>query len=762
MRDNAILELKKGFAHLSGPQPGPPSIPSDRRVTADHLKRLAAQLCDVQKFWREKNLGIDPLVGAYYQCVVAKSNRVQRLFSYSSTTPNAAIVGARFYKSGLTSKHLITYSVSHSDIDRSIEELLICAHIVNAFPDHQIDSQFLASIMRGDSTPNLHGLSKTNFGKLVKDACYVEKFDLTIFDEDIGGPAIVSLFNVSGRLKEQLLEEFGISISPSSVLGDAILLNERDFQTLRESAPFLIAMASVDDLSGYEPSDFDIDRKYFAQPRSIPSPQGEPTIGVIDTGFFREVYFADEWVDLHEEMFDPRFTLAEEDKAHGTAVTSIIVDGPRLNPDYDDGCGHFQVRHFVVAKASNISSFNVMKKVKHIVETNPDITVWNLSLGSDLAVRANSISPEAAILDQLQAERNIVFVVAGTNNSCYEEGQPIGAPADSINSLVVNSVDRRGKPAPYSRQGPVLSFFAKPDVSYYGGTKKDPMTVACLHCGAPSWGTSIAAPWIARKMAYLIHVMRLSPQAAKALLIHSATSWNKIEQSNVKGYGIVPIHIEDILYTNKDEIRFIITQELSSFKTYNFSLPIPRKNDKFPFKARATLCYFPTCSRNQGVDYTDCEVSLTFGRIAEKKVKRIDNQGNETIEIKPYIKPINNDSQDVEGLYTNEETARSNYRKWDNVKHIGEILKSKNPGCKVYKSPHWGIAFSLKSRLDEKRGSKLKVGLVVTLKEINNVNRFEEFRYLLQHEQWIVNSIDMHSRAKLVERATVEELTFDD
>ena len=38
----------------------------------------------------------------------------------------------------------------------------------------------------------------------------------------------------------------------------------------------------------------------------------------------------------------------------------------------------------------------------------------------------------------------------------------IGAPADSINSLVVNAVNKNNEPASYSRIGKVLSFFNKP------------------------------------------------------------------------------------------------------------------------------------------------------------------------------------------------------------------------------------------------------------------------------------------------------------
>lgn len=66
-------------------------------------------------------------------------------------------------------------------------------------------------------------------------------------------------------------------------------------------------------------------------------------------GFFKEVYFADDWVEYDEGWLDGSVVLSDKDREHGTAVTSIIVDGPRLNPDLDDGCGSFRVKHFCVA-----------------------------------------------------------------------------------------------------------------------------------------------------------------------------------------------------------------------------------------------------------------------------------------------------------------------------------------------------------------------------------------------------------------------------
>lgn len=130
--------------------------------------------------------------------------------------------------------------------------------------------------------------------------------------------------------------------------------------------------------------------------------------------FDETVYFS-EWVEF-KNMVDGN-VLEKSDYDHGTMVSSIIVDGPNINKELDDGCGRFKVRHFGVAKSGSFSSFAVMRAIKEIVESNRDIKVWNLSLGSALEINSNFISPEAAILDKIQYENDVIFVVAGTNKT---------------------------------------------------------------------------------------------------------------------------------------------------------------------------------------------------------------------------------------------------------------------------------------------------------------------------------------------------------
>ena len=298
-----------------------------------------------------------------------------------------------------------------------------------------------------------------------------------------------------------LFENIGIDILKSRILDNqTVFLDENQLQILFEKAPYLVSMAT-EDLSELSPEDFI--QEYQQGTLYMPSPTIEPTVGVIDTLFDKRVYFG-EWVEYHD-MVDDNLPKNPDDYRHGTAVDSIIVDGARLNPWLDDGCGRFRVRHFGVAIGSKFSSFTITKQIKEIIANNKDIKVWNISLGSNQEVNDNFISAEGAILDKIQYENDVIFVVAGTNKPSADI-EKIGSPADSINSMVVNAVTQNGLSTKYARRGLALSFFAKPDVSYYGGSEEKYIKV-CEPLGeANVAGTSFAAPWIARKLSYLMDI----------------------------------------------------------------------------------------------------------------------------------------------------------------------------------------------------------------------------------------------------------------
>jgi hypothetical protein len=735
---NSLLQLKGRFEQAkNASKPGSSKLPSGQHVEIGKLNNLIKDLLRLKKFWEKEEIIPGALVSVYYIKVAAKSNRVKSLLSKSGVTSNSSIVGARFSEDE-SPKHIITHYISMDLIDKSILQLQKSAEILSNEFDGLIDYEDIIGLNEKKIFLKSTELSRSKFVNVIVDAFYVRKFDILVQTEHLKDDSIITIYKTD-IMAVKIMEKIGIQLHFARVMDDTtILLRPDELRTLMSKAPYLISMAVVD-LTKFDSTDFDFTE---ASKIKIPSPTIEPVIGVIDTMFDDNVYFS-EWVKF-KNMLPSEITLSPSDYNHGTAVSSIIVDGPASNPKLDDGCGRFRVRHFGVAAGNQFSSFTILRNINEIVSNNKDIKVWNLSLGSKLEVNLNFISPEAAILDKIQYENDVIFVIAGTNNSTLDKKLRIGAPADSINSVVVNSVTSEGQPASYTRTGPVLSFFTKPDVSYYGGDTGEYIRVCTRTGEAFVRGTSFAAPWISRKLSYLIDVLDLSREVAKALLIDSSTGWNEEKGKLLScGYGVVPIKINDIVESKDDEIRFVLYGVSEEYDTYNYNIPVPVNKEKHPFISKATMCYFPACSRNQGVDYTNTELDIQFGRLKEKG-----------------IKSINKNYQSADTLHhTWEEDARKYFRKWDNVKHIREVYNPNGRAKKAYDKGIWGLSLKTKERLEKKCGVGLKFGIVVTLKEINGVNRIDEFIKNCALRGWLINRIDIDQRVDVYNIAE-EEIDF--
>ena len=156
------------------------------------------------------------------------------------------------------------------------------------------------------------------------------------------------------------------------------------------------------------------------------------------------------------------------------------------------------------------------------------------------------------------------------------------------------------------------------------------------------------------------------------------------------------------------------------------------------------MCYFPECTRAQGVDYTDRELSLQFGRINDKG--RIDD--------------INDNVQDEAGAYVDERQSRRDFRKWENTKFISRIVKNNNRPVKSYDDRLWGISVTSKERLGTQMRYPLNFGVVVTLKEVNGVNRIDDFIKACILRGWIVNRIDVQNQLDIYASGQ-EEIYFE-
>ena len=741
---NELIYLKGKLGDAPNKRKGFSSnnLPKNEKVSISHLESLRYQLKEILKFWEENPLISGALISVHYSRIISKSNRIKEIL-VKGKNAISSIKGAKFIKEAGKFKHVFTYFISIISLKNAITRLDECIEFAK--------KHFTKFIWHSDLDKVRKNYPKSEFGKIsanifintIVDAFYVEKFAIDSDIKDVKEESIVSIYYTE-QDTSKLLQKIGININFTRIIDQTtLLLSVEELNILKEKAPYLIAMHTSDILEITNESIEVFDQNII----NIPAPNNEPVIGVIDTLFDKQVYFKD-WVE-YERMVDENIEVSTEDYFHGTEVSSIIVDGPSINPNLDDGCGRFRVKHFGVAVSGRFSSFSILKSIKKAVMENRNIKVWNLSLGSNLEIGDNFISPEASILDAIQSEYDVIFIVAGTNKPKNKNGtMRLGAPADSINSIVVNSVKKNNLPSSYYRVGPVLSFFNKPDISYYGGDEDEPMRV-CTPLGERFVsGTSFAAPWITRKVAYLIYKMGLTREVAKALIIDSAIGWRG-EKSYSKeiGYGVVPIHIKKILQTNNDEIKFLITGTVENYEMYTYQIPVPLVNNSFPFYAKATLCFFPKCTRNQGVDYTNTELDLYFGRTKIEKDH-------------PKVQSINGNQQSVEGSFTFEEEARKTYRKWDNVKHISDNISSRAiPRKKFDSASYWGLRVLTKERLSSRHFDSEAFGIVVTLKEMFGENRFSSFVQMCELLKWNVVRINMETQIEIYNKAE-EEIEF--
>lgn len=747
---NNLLKVKLTFNHEPNRAGGGArNLNKTRETTSTTIESLISDLNRIKAFYNKNPYIKEILIDAYYNDIIAKSGRIQGLLKIIGDC-NDYIVGARFSNSEPGKEnHIITYYVTREIVDSAIEKLNDAKSLI----DDQLEGK--ATALNFDSSNKTINYSKYKTPKVklrdvIIDCSVLEKFDVPNAASDINKQQIIVTFFQTEVKIDKLLYNLGITSDKYfyRTAGKNTLSVEKEvYKMLLNNVPYLISMATSD-ISDLVSQDIE---SMTSDEITIPSPKNEPTIGVIDTMFDEKAYFH-EWVEYKEELSDiEKHLLKSEHYNHGTAVSSIIVDGPALNPSLDDGCGRFRVRHFGVCPGT-ISPSLLIRKIEKIINENTDIHVWNLSLGTSEEVSKNFISFDAAALDEIQKNKNVIFVVSGTNDgdrrNVSDPYKRVGSPADSLNSLVVNSVRKDGSPALYSRNGKILSFFNKPDISYYGGDFDERLTV-CSNKGLEGqYGTSFATPWIARKLCYLIDIMGFSREVAKALIIDAAAGWEYTQTNgkyrNIIGYGIVPKRIEKIIESDNTEIKFVVQGVANTYNTSNYGIPIPKDDDKTNYIARATLCYFPDCNRLQGVDYTQRELSIRFGRVTENG-----------------IKDINENTQEDEESYNSERKARNDFRKWENTKFISNLLKENKPRTfKIYNDGMWGLAIASKERINEAKKEDLNFGVVITLKHTKGQNKINDFKHACLLRGYIVSEVKIENQIELYEKAQ-ENIEFD-
>lgn len=73
-------------------------------------------------------------------------------------------------------------------------------------------------------------------------------------------------------------------------------------------------------------------------------------------------------------------------------------------------------------------------------------------------------------------------------------------------------------------------------------------------------------------------------------------------------------------------------------------------------------------------------------------------------------------------------------------------------------NPQWGMSVKTIERLRKPDGQGIRFGVVVTLKELNGVNRIDDFLNPAQLRGWIVNRLQVETQVELYHKLNEENV----
>ena len=358
---NSLIQLRGKLTPRSNPsRGGGNSLAANTEVKVEKLESIIRDLEKLEEYWKANNrseLIGGTLVNVEYNRVVPKSKRIQTiLFKSSNENTSNLIKGAKYGGDEKKPYHIITYFIPAENLKFNIKKIKTCIEIIKGKFNNRIGNDNEKEIEKIDFSQ--YDISKTTFMRVIIDCSIVNKMTYPTYEGNINDSQAITLYDVNNKTKE-ILKKLGITGKELNFLDDnTIILYKDALSVLVRKAPYLISMA-VEDISNYElpkeekengedPLEIEEIAKRVAL---LPKPTNEPYIGVLDTAFDNRVYFHD-WVEYDESYIDDLVTITDKDKEHGTAVDSIIVDGPSINPKLDDGCGRFKVKHFCMLRSN--------------------------------------------------------------------------------------------------------------------------------------------------------------------------------------------------------------------------------------------------------------------------------------------------------------------------------------------------------------------------------------------------------------------------
>ncbi len=348
----------------------------------------------------------------------------------------------------------------------------------------------------------------------------------------------------------------------------------------------------------------------------------EPKVAILDGGL-PTTNPIKHWTNNYIES-DPSSDSLEEGLAHGLAVTGAFLFGPidtnnTLRQPYS-----YVNHHRILDADEDQDDFELYRTLNHIEDilVSKVYSFINLSLGPHYPIDDNEIHPWTALIDEKLKDGETFMTIAIGNNGKYDEELGLNrlqVPGDCVNAITVGACDHQTdwSKADYSPIGPGRSpGLVKPDLLSFGGSNRSYFHVLSDSQSSlmaiPRRGTSFAAPYLLRQAVGIRALLgeSISPLTIKALLIHKANN-NNFHKTHV-GWGKVPENIDEIIFTDDNEVRIIYQGVLEPSKTIKAIIPVPDKDILGKITISATICYASDTDPEHVASYTKAGLDVVF------------------------------------------------------------------------------------------------------------------------------------------------------
>ncbi len=379
-------------------------------------------------------------------------------------------------------------------------------------------------------------------------------------------------------------------------------------------------------------------------------PSNYPVLGIVDTGVVSHLPL-EPWcagrTDLLEGMI--------QDRSHGTFIAGLSVAAQELNSHAVFGevpCKFFDLGlHPMLEDVyEDYYPFGFMDFLEQLNVEIPaakdaGVRIFNMSLSVQQQVADDDYGEYATLIDEIADRHNVVFVLPTGNLSgpiCRpvwpdepsqvaqmlagyrHAGQDrLFQPAESVRSISVGALEvpdseNRFRPSVYTRRGPSIALGVKPDVAHVGGRDGHKPDLASINTAGQTvygCGTSYAAPFVAKTMAVLDHLIEgdVERETLSGLLIHHATMPAPLQDPQAEKYAVdfvghgMPSQALEMLTTSDHSITlaFIGNLEASHELEFPFTWPasMVSQHGSCRGRARLTLTYRAPTNRQFGAEY---------------------------------------------------------------------------------------------------------------------------------------------------------------